>query len=306
MKEITNLGRTHTLLKEALLKWLPKQSRIPAAIDGLMLTRCDEAGRPESCFYQPMIAIIVQGWKRAMIGNKEYSYGDGFCMVVGMDMPGVYHLTEASAEQPFLSVSLKLDKHIITRLLAEAPQFAGQEWAEKPGNSPSAVLVSEVKDEILDAFLRLVKLLDNPAHIPILAPMIVREIHFYLLTGPLGDCLRMANTIGTQANQIARSANWLREHYMEPLKVDYLAGMVNMAPSTFYRHFQQVTTLSPLQFQKHLRLYEAERLMLLEDKNASAAAREVGYESVAQFNREYKRQFGSPPLQDVSKKHIKA
>ena len=290
------------LLKKELLKWLPEQSRIPAAVNTMMLTRHDKISKAESCFYQPMIAVVVQGRKRAMIGNKEYAYGEGFCMVVGVDMPGVYHITKAQAEEPFLSVSLKLDSHIITRLLAEAPQLAGKGGADTRAGSPGAVVVAGVTDELLDAFLRLMKLLDTPAYIPVLAPMIIREIHFYVLASPLGDCLRMANTIGTQANQIALSVNWLREHYAESLTVEDLAGLVSMAPSTFHRHFQQVTTMSPLQFQKRLRLYEAERLMVLEGKNAGTAALEVGYESGSQFNREYKRLFGSPPLQDVAKK----
>jgi AraC-like DNA-binding protein len=288
-------------LKDALLKWLPEPARIPAAVDGLMLSRIDEISGAESCFYQPMIAVIVQGQKRAMLGNEEYAYGAGSCMVVGVDMPGVYHITEASPEQPFLSLSLKLDKYIISQLLSELPQSDGQTAA-----SPRAIVVAEMSAQLQDAFLRLVKLLDNPAHIPILAPLIVREIHFRLLATPLGDCLRMANTIGTQANQVASSINWLREHYRENLQVTNLAQMVNMAPSTFHRHFQAVTTLSPLQFQKHLRLYEAERLMVLEGKNASTAALDVGYESGSQFNREYKRQFGSPPLQDINKKRVVA
>ncbi|MDR1867371.1 MAG: AraC family transcriptional regulator [Treponema sp.] len=290
--------QTYAFLKEALLKRLPKQAQALSAVKGLMFSRYNENSNPERCFYQPMIAVLIQGWKRAMIGNKEYSYGEGSCIVVGVDMPGVSHITEASPEHPFLSISIKLDPYIIIQLLAEAPHLNGQS-----GNSPSAVFVSEITDEILDAFLRLVKLLDNPAHIPILAPLIVREIHYRVLVSPLlGDCLRMANTIGTRANQIARSISWLREHYREPLRIKNLAHMINMAPATFHRHFQQVTTLSPLQFQKCLRLYEAERLILLEGKNANTAALEVGYESVSQFNREYKRLFGAPPLQDLNKK----
>jgi AraC-like DNA-binding protein len=296
MKEKTHLEYINTLLKKELFKWLPEQSRIETAVDGLALTRFDESSHAESCFYQPMIAVIVQGWKHAIIGNKEYSYGAGSCMVVGMDMPGIYQITKDQTGAPFLSLSIKLDKYIITQLLAEAPQLAG-----KGGNSPGAIVVSEVTDEILDAFLRLVKLLDNPAHIPILSPMIVREIHFHLLAGSLGDCLRMANTIGTQTNQISLAVNWLREHYRESLQVENLAHMVNMAPSTFHRHFQQVTTLSPVQFQKRLRLYEAERLMVLEGKNASTAALDVGYTSISQFNREYKRLYGEPPRRDVVK-----
>jgi AraC-like DNA-binding protein len=296
MKEKTHSEYINARLKTELLKWLPEQSRIQTAVDGLALTRVDESGHPESCFYQPMIAVIVQGRKWAMIGNKEYSYGEGSCMVVGMDMPGVYHITKEQTGAPFLSMSIKLDKYIITQLLAEAPQLA-----EKSGNSPATVVVAEAADEILDAFLRLVKLLDKPTHIPILAPMIVREIHFHLLAGSLGDCLRMANTIGTQTNQIALSVSWLREHYRESLQVENLAKMVNMAPSTFHRHFQQVTTLSPMQFQKRLRLYEAERLMVLEGKNASTAALGVGYTSVSQFNREYKRLYGEPPRRDTAR-----
>jgi AraC-like DNA-binding protein len=296
MKKKTHSEYINTFLKKELLKRLPEQSRIQTAIDGLALTRFDEGSHPTSCFYQPMIAVMVQGWKRAMIGNKEYSYGAGSCMVVGVDMPGVYHITKDQTGAPFLSVSIKLDKFIITRLLAEVPQLAG-----KSGNSPGAVVVAEATDEILDAFLRLVKLLDNPTGISVLAPMIVREIHFHLLAGPLGDCLRRANTIGTQTNQIALAVNWLREHYRESLQVEDLARMVNMAPSTFHRHFQQVTTLSPVQFQKRLRLYEAERLMVLEGKNASTTAFNVGYNSVSQFNREYKRLYGEPPHRDIER-----
>ncbi|MDR1177969.1 MAG: AraC family transcriptional regulator [Spirochaetaceae bacterium] len=299
MKEKTNSEYINTLLKKELVKWLPKQSIIQTAVDGLALTRFDESSHPESCFYQPMIAVVVQGWKYALIGNKEYSYGEGSCMVVGVDMPGVYHITKDRKGHSFLSVAIKLDKYIITQLLTEVPQLAG-----KSVSSPGAIVVSKVSDEILDAFLRLVKLLDNPTHIPILSPMIIREIHFYLLVSSLGDYLRMANTIGTQTNQIALAINWLRGHYMEGLQVEDLARMVNMAPSTFHRHFQQLTTLSPLQFQKHLRLYEAKRLMALEGKNASTAAIDVGYNSVSQFNREYKRQFGKPPLQNISKKRV--
>jgi AraC-like DNA-binding protein len=302
--EYANTRPINELLKKELLKWLPKQSRIPTAVNTLMLSRHNEISKAESCFYQPMIAIIVQGHKRAMIGNKEYSYGEGSCMTVGMDMPGVYHITKAQAEQPFLSVSLKLDRHIITQLLAEAPQLTGKGRADKRTGSPGAVVVAEVTDKILDAFLRLVKVLDNPAHIPVLSPMIIREIHFYLLAGSLGDCFRAANMMGTHANQIAQSVKWLREHYAERLTVEDLAQLVCMAPSTFHRHFQQVTTMSPLQFQKRLRLYEAERLMVLEGKNAGTAAFEVGYESGSQFNREYKRLFGSPPLQDIARKRV--
>lgn len=291
------LVQTNNLLKEKILKWLPQQDRINTAIDGLMLTRRDELSAPESCFYQPMVALLIQGTKRSTIGNEEYHYGQHYCMAVGVDMPGIFHITQASPKEPFLSISIKLDRYLITQLLPDVPQVA-----KKKNKSPRAVVVAKVTNEILDAFLRLVELLDTPAKIPVLAPMIVREIHYHLLTGEQGECLRMVSTIGTQAFQIAQAINWLRENYTKPLHVDDLAKQVNMSTSTFHRHFRQVTTFSPLQFQKQLRLYEAERLMVLEGKDAQSAALEVGYESSSQFNREYKRQFGESPYRDMVKK----
>ena len=141
--------------------------------------------------------------------------------------------------------------------------------------------------DVLDAFLRLTELLDTPDQIPVLAPMIVREIHYRLLVGPRGRFLRAVNTAGSRGNRIAKAIAWLRNNYKEPLQVDELARKVNMAPSTFHRHFKQITTLSPLQYQKRLRLYEAQRLMLVENEYDSSACLAVGYESPTQFNREY-------------------
>ena len=244
-----------------------------------------------------MIALVAQGFKRSMIGDHEANYGELHCVTVGIDMPGVFHITNASPQAPFLSLSVKLDRRIITQLITEAPSLvAAQEGEVTP------VVVDEVDKELLQAFSRLVELLDTPSRIPVLAPMIIREIHYYLLCGSQGKCLRLFNTSGTQANQIAQAISWLRENYTSPIRMEELARYVNMAPSTFNRHFKEVTSLSPLQFQKRLRLYEAERLMLLEGKDAGTAALMVGYESGSQFNREYKRQFGAPPRKDVAKK----
>lgn len=297
MDECLEVTQANALLKEKLLKWLPQQERIATAIDGLMLSRINSGGGAESCFYQPMVALVIQGFKRSMIGNEEYHYGEENCMVVGVDMPGIYHITQASQDVPFLSMSLKLDRYIISQLLAELPPLARSD-----ADSPKAIAVSETPLAVLKAFIRLIDLLDTPERIPVLAPMIIREIHFHLLTDIQSDCLRMVCTQGTQVSQVANAINWLRSNYMTRITVDDLAKRVNMSPSTFHRHFQQVTSLSPLQFQKRLRLYEAERLMLLEAKDATTAAFEVGYESHSQFNREYKRQFGETPSQDISQK----
>lgn len=244
-----------------------------------------------------MIALVVQGFKRSMFGDHEANYGELHCVTVGIDMPGVFHITDASPQAPFLSLSVKLDRRIITQLITEVPSIVTAQEGEV-----TPIVVDEAGKDLLQVFSRLVELLDTPSRIPVLAPMIIREIHYYLLCGSQGKCLRLFNTNGTQANQIAQAISWLRENYTSPLRMEELARYVNMAPSTFNRHFKEVTSLSPLQFQKRLRLYEAERLMLLEGKDAGTAALMVGYESGSQFNREYKRQFGAPPRKDIAKK----
>ena len=297
MSEPIHLPELNDSLKEKLLKWLPEQSRLETPIPGLALTRHDENTSAIRCFYTPMIALVVQGFKRSMIGDHEANYGELHCVTVGIDMPGVFHITDASPQAPFLSLSVKLDRRIITQLITEVPSIVTAQEGEV-----TPIVVDEAGKDLLQVFSRLVELLDTPSRIPVLAPMIIREIHYYLLCGSQGKCLRLFNTNGTQANQIAQAISWLRENYTSPLRMEELARYVNMAPSTFNRHFKEVTSLSPLQFQKRLRLYEAERLMLLEGKDAGPAALMVGYESGSQFNREYKRQFGAPPRKDIAKK----
>ncbi len=292
----TRTELTNERLKTKLLELLPEPGRIQTAVDGMFLSRRDTVSPQESCFYRPTVGVVVQGFKRSVIGSEEYEYGEGHCMVAGVDMPSVNRIIAASKDKPFLALSIKLDRYLITQLAAEV-----QPTPKSGNDSYRGVAIAAVTPEVLDAFLRLVELLDNPERIPVLAPMITREIHYHLLTGPQGGCLRLVSTLGTQSNQIAQAINWLRENYRDPLQIEALAKRVNMAESTFHRHFRQVTTLSPLQFQKRLRLYEAQRLMLAEDEDAATAALAVGYESATQFNREYKREFGEPPYRDVSK-----
>lgn len=289
------IERTKKLLKEKLLGWMPGPGRYPTAIEGLTIVRRDAVNQPENCFHRPLVGVIVQGSKRSIIGSEEYRYGENDCLVAGVDLPSVSYITAASAEQPFLGLSLGLDKFLITQLAAEIPP------SSRPGNgSYKGISVARADPGVLDAFLRLAELIEKPEQIQVLAPMIIREIHYRLLIGPQGERLRMVNTLGTQTNQIAKSITWLRDNYKDPLQVDELARKVNMATSTFHRHFREVTTISPLQFQKRLRLYEAQRLMLAENEDAAVAALAVGYESPTQFNREYKRLFGEPPHRHVS------
>ena len=293
-KDRAEVTRVNNLLKEKLLRRLSEPGLSTTAIEGLLIARHHDAKEIQNCIYRPLVAVVVQGSKRSIIGSEEYRYGENHCLVVGVDVPSANHVITASPDKPFLAVSLDLDKYLITQLAAEIPP------SYPPGNNAyKGMTVAEVDPDVLNAFLRLVELLDKPGQIPVLAPMIIREIHYRLLIGPQGECLRMVSTLGTQSNQIARMVTWLRDNYKEPLEVDELARKANMAPSTFHRHFRQVTTLSPLQFQKRLRLYEAQRLMLVENEDATIAALAVGYESPTQFNREYKRMFGEPPHRHV-------
>lgn len=292
----TDLARVNGLLKEKLLRWMPETGRYPTAIEGFMTSRRDHPIQLENCIYRPLVAVTLQGFKRSVIGSEEYSYGENHCLVTGVDMPSANYITVASPDKPFLALSLDLDRYLITQLAAEVPPSS-----RITNGSYKGMAVDEVDPDVLDAFLRLAELNEKPERIQILAPMIVREIHYRLLIGPQGERLRMLNTLGTQSNQIAKTITWLRDNYKEPLRIEDLAGKVNMATSTFHRLFRQVTTLSPLQFQKRLRLYEAQRLMLMEDEDAENAGLAVGYESPTQFNREYKRLFGEPPHRHVNR-----
>lgn len=292
----TGLERANNLLKEKLLRRMPEPGRYPTAIESLMISRRDQVTQNECSIYQPLVAVVVQGHKRSIIGSREYHYGKNHCLVAGVDMPSVNYVTVASPQEPFLAVSLNLDKYLTTQLAAQIPPSCA------PANGASkGVTVAEVDPDVLSAFLRLIELLERPEQIPVLAPLIIREIHYRLLIGPQGGRLRMVNTLGTQSSQIAKAITWLRNNYKGPLRVEELAKRVNMATSTFHRHFREITTLSPLQFQKMLRLYEAQHLMLAENEDAETAALAVGYESPTQFSREYKRLFGEPPHRHVGR-----
>lgn len=290
-----DMERVNERLKQAILRWTPGIGKQETTIENLYLSRHVTVTGCDNCFYQPSIGIIAQGFKRSIIGSEEYRYGEYHYLVTGVDIPGLTHLTQASEEKPFLAISITLDKSLIAQLSAEIPMTHGFE------DTCKGFAISKVDYGLLDSFLRLAELLDNSTQAAVLTPMVIREIHSRLLMSPNGNFLRRINTVGTQSNQIARAISWLRENYRENVQIEALAGMANMALSTFHRHFRQITTLSPVQFQKKLRLYEAQRLMFSGNTDANSAALSVGYESVSQFNREYKRLFGDPPRRNVKR-----
>lgn len=280
-------------LRDIVMRLTPSSGRFATSIDGLMVTRREVQDELGNFFYNPMVGITLQGTKCSMIANETYHYGEGNCIIASVDIPSTNYLMQASPEVPFLAISLDLDR----ALCAEIANNMSSSQQNKVFSQ--SVAVSEVQPKMLEAFLRLMNLLDEPEDIPIMAPLLIREIHYRLLSGPQGEWLRTVCTIGSRNNQIAEAITWLRQHYKQTLNVDELAQRVNMATSTFYRHFNELTGSSPLQFQKQLRLYEAQRLMLVEKQDVNNAAYEVGYESSTQFIREYKREFGMPPRKDI-------
>lgn len=291
-----------TGLKQALCDVLPEGDRRDVDALDLSLSRLTAPVVATRCFYRPTMAIIVEGQKHSTIGNHLANYTAGQCLVVGVDLPGVFHIADASPEHPFLSVAMPLDRDTLQELGRTLPLSDAdmRTLSEEEANSP--VMITDASAALIEAMTRLVALVKMPDSAQkVLGPMIRREIHYHLLTSPMGALLRRF-MLGEPENQIAKVIGWLRENFAQATSVEALAKLSFMAPSTFHRHFKEVTGMSPLQFQKQLRLYEAERLMLMEGKDASTAASLVGYESGSQFNREYKRHFGEPPRRDVQQK----
>lgn len=291
-----DVEKSQRLLKRQILSRMPKPGEYETGLPGVRTYRWDETTEPQTCFYRPMIVKMVQGHKRAMMGSEEYTYGENELMVTGVDMPGASMICEAAPDSPSTSISIDLDRNLLAQLSLEIPHKPFETAAAMKG-----IHLQTVDAEMLDAFARLAELFDAPQKLAVLGAMIVREIHYRLLVGPNGHRLRAFHTIGTQSNQVAQAILWLKQNISTAIQVEELAEKVNMAPSTFHRHFKEVTTLSPVQFQKRLRLHEAQRLMLVQNMDASSACMAVGYESLSQFNREYKRLFGYPPRKDVKR-----
>ncbi|MDR1251257.1 MAG: AraC family transcriptional regulator [Treponema sp.] len=302
-----NLDTTNRFLMEALIDLVPKPGYFETGIHGLAIVRHDEPTGIIQRFYSPMIILLVQGKKLSIIGTEEVVWGKNKYMLIGTDLPSGGRILTATPKKPFLKIIMRLDTSILLELLAEIP-FPATERNDE--NSPrQGIAVVDTDPYLLDAFLRLTELLkpeDKPqVHSPseqaVLAPLIIRELHYRLLQGPLGSRLRMIHTQGSKNYQIAQAILWLKNNYTKPLHINELAKLVSMAPSTFMRQFLQLTTISPLQYQKRLRLHEAQHLMLTERMDTAHAAYSVGYESINQFNREYKRLFGEPPKKNIKR-----
>jgi AraC-like DNA-binding protein len=268
----------------------------PAALPNLMLFRSDELNGTVCGVYEPCVALILQGSKRVGLGDDTIVYDTRRYLVASLDLPAMATILEATPQHPYLALVLRLDLHEITSLMLSGPLPQMPQLT----HDGRAMATGEVTLPLLDAFRRMLDLLERPEHAPALGPLVQREILYRLLVGEAGSRLRQIATIDSQGHQIARAIGRLKTGYAEALRVEDLAREVRMSVSSFHHHFKALTAMSPLQYQKRLRLAEARRLMLAENLDASTAAYRVGYESPSQFSREYARQFGAPPTRDIA------
>ncbi len=285
-------------LKDIILRHMPQPGVSEAAVPGLHLVKRTAANSSERCFSRPVCSLVVQGTKAAHIGAEDYVIGMNQVLVCGVDMPsaGSFVLTE---DMPFLSIYFELDREILVDLVMRMrPE-------ERPtGAGTQGVAVGDADIEFMGAMLHVAELLDRPSQIPVMGPLVMRELHYLLLISPQGSALHQLFRSGTFNSQVVRAIAIMKDSITKPLRIDHLAGLVNMSVSSLHRHFKSFTGLSPLQYHKNLRLYEAQRLMLVESLTAASAAIAVGYESPTQFSREYRRLFGEPPHRDISRRRF--
>jgi len=261
----------------------------PTSIPHVSIVVSLHATPPTVGVYRPMLCLVLQGAKEATIGGRVLRYDEASYFVTSLDLPASGRVVEASRERPYICLCLALEPEPLTALLPEVPQNETQ---------GAAFAVSPVTAELLAAWLRLLALLDSPTDIPVLAPLFEREILYRLLQGPQGAALRQIVRAGSRMSQVRRAIGWIKAHFDQPIRIETLAEKAGMSPATFHRHFKAATAMSPLQYQKNLRLQEARRL-LVGNRDAAHAAFAVGYESPSQFSREYARLFGIPPARDA-------
>jgi AraC-like DNA-binding protein len=269
------------------------------ALPSLALTR---GSVPTICMptvYQPCLAIVVQGRKRALLNDEVFHCDALNYLVVSVTLPGMGQVLEATPEHPYLSLRLNLDLEEIARLVLELG-----DRGPSPATADRGLFVARLDEPLLDAVLRMVKLLDTPEDIDVLAPVVQREIYYRMLRGELGSRLvDLAQSEGGN-HRIVRAIDWLKQHYATPLRIEELADAVHMSPSALHHRFKAVTAMSPLQYQKHLRLHEARRLMFADGIECATAGHRVGYESASQFSREYRRLFGAPPRAEIARLRV--
>ncbi|MDH6514082.1 AraC-like DNA-binding protein [Streptomyces sp. SAI-208] len=266
------------------------------AIDGVLVSKVDRSDPPELSMSGMVLAVIAQGTKRLALGDRVYEYGPGQYLVASVDLPVTGQFTQADPEQPALGFGLTLEPSAVAELLLQA----GPGDTPRTGaGAPSAIAVSEAPPALLDAVVRLLRLLDAPRDRAVLAPLVKREILWRLITSEQGATVRQLGLADSSLSHVSRAVRWIRENYAQPFRVEDVARMSGMSASAFYRNFQAVTAMSPIQFQKQIRLQEARLLLATHPGDVTGVGQRVGYDNPSQFSREYRRQFGAPPSQDA-------
>jgi len=283
-------------LVQQIKKLMPIEGEKNTLIKGLTITRRNNKGSKYSCFLAPSITILIQGSQTLKVEQKTYCYGPFECFINGIDIVGLNNVVEASDDRPMLALSILLDGELVTQMMSEIPLLF---CAKK--DDGSALSIGKTDPDVFGLFGRLINLVSKPEQLPLMAPLLIRELIAYILLGSQRFSLYKLTQPNLYRSQMILALSWLKDNYTRKMKVEELANYVNMATSTFHRQFKSMTSYSPLQYQKRLRLYEAQRLMLVKCIDANTAGMIVGYESAQQFNREYKRLFGDPPHRDINR-----
>ncbi|MFG1931301.1 AraC family transcriptional regulator N-terminal domain-containing protein [Mycobacterium sp. NPDC048908] len=271
---------------------------LSSAIDGLLLS--DVAAKPAPPEYSvthPLLVIMAEGGKRLMLGDQVIGYGRGDCLVVAADLPVTGHWLDEDGTGRALGVGLVLEPAAIAELLLKAP---AARWPRGTPDKP-AIAADVASPELLDATVRMLRLLDRPADAPVLAPLIRHEILWRLLTGSLGDTVRQIGLADRDLTHVNSAISWIRDNYAERMRIEDLARLCGLSTSAFHRHFRAVTAMSPLQFQKRIRLQQARAMLVAHPGDIAGAGHRVGYDSPSQFTREYRRLFGAPPGRDAER-----
>jgi AraC-like DNA-binding protein len=281
-------------LANAISKVIGDASEVSTAVPGLTLYRNTVPTAPNPCTYVPSLLVIPQGKKRVDLGKKSYVFGESTLLLTSIELPIISRVCAASVEKPYLAFFLKLDLGMVRDVL-----HSEEVHVPAPPVGTRGMVLGEATIELLAPCSRMVQLLRTPQDVPFFGKLLQREIIYRLLQGPQGDRLRSVATLADQSYRTAKAVTWLRDNFKKALNVDELASITGMSRSSLNHHFRGLTAMSPLQFQKQLRLHAARQKMLMEELDAASAAFEVGYESPSQFNREYKRFFGQPPMRDI-------
>lgn len=280
---------------QTLLERHCRGNQSDTAIRGLTLYRAEAPAPRVSTNYWPALCVVAQGVKQVVVGERIFQYDPMNYLIVTVGLPVTARIVEASPECPLLALTIDLDPIRIGEVMLDLPDDVAL------SGHPAALAVSSISNELLDAVTRLVAMLDDPDDIAALAPLIEREILYRLLRGEHASLLRQIVTAGSHLSQIGRATDWIRTHYAERVSIDDLASLADMSVTSFHRHFKAITAMSPLQYRTQMRLQEARRLMLVDAAAASTIAMGVGYESVSQFSRDYRKMFGMPPAADAAR-----